>query len=80
MFLASTGLTALDELQQPLTPYISTAVIPWVCQKIAVLKAQEEPWPPISCCGAVAAIFPAKNLQIFSNSSLPLERVGFGVF
>ncbi|BAC09530.1 CHAT domain-containing protein [Thermosynechococcus vestitus] len=38
------GLTALDELQQPLTPYISTTVIPWVCQKIAVLKAQEEPY------------------------------------
>ncbi|MDR7922156.1 MULTISPECIES: CHAT domain-containing protein [unclassified Thermosynechococcus] len=38
------GLAALDELQQPLTPYISTTVIPWVCQKIAVFKAQEEPY------------------------------------
>lgn len=38
------GLAALDELQQPLTTYISTAVIPWVCQKIAVFKAQEEPY------------------------------------
>ncbi|MFN4067328.1 MAG: hypothetical protein ACK4K5_08970 [Thermosynechococcus sp.] len=38
------GLAALDELQQPLTPYISTTVTPWVCQKIAVFKAQAEPY------------------------------------
>ncbi|MFN3679244.1 hypothetical protein [Thermosynechococcus sp.] len=38
------GLAALDELQQPLTPYISTTVTPWVCQQIAVFKAQAEPY------------------------------------
>lgn len=62
------GLAALDELHQPLNPYLTTTVIPSLLALTA--KKRLTGWQPIPCCGTVAAIFPPKRLQTFSNSLL----------
>ncbi|MFN4280447.1 MAG: CHAT domain-containing protein [Thermosynechococcus sp.] len=36
------GLATLDELSEPLNPYLTTTVIPWVCRTIASFETQEK--------------------------------------